>query len=124
MGQAPRGNQNDQSSVRNTEFDRYSNRLHESGAKKLALGPQWEILGVSCWVTGSEIHIKYKSNTDSPQKSQEEESHSWGHLFPGSKVKWQDIVPKRIGGQGRTLMQGLASASEGLSTRKITKAGT
>lgn len=38
VGQAPRGEQNDQSSGRNTELDRYSNRPQESRGKNLALG--------------------------------------------------------------------------------------
>lgn len=45
--------------VGDTEFGRYSNRSHESGSKKLALGLPWEILGVTSWVGGhSDAHKK------------------------------------------------------------------
>lgn len=70
------------------------------------------------------MHIRNKSNRSNAQESKEAGSHLWGCLFAGSKVTRQDAVSKGTGVQGRTLKEGMSSASEGLSTKKITKAGT
>lgn len=67
--------------------------------------------------------LSRRSNPGSTQKFREAGSPLWRCLFAGSEVKGQGTVPRGTGGQHRTLKQGQSSVSEGLSARKIAKAG-